>query len=91
MKTAKQTKGEQYRAILESMGIREYRILAFVFSDQDAPERFHYKIMDPLPVNYYLFDCYDKTAVVIIPPCFEETFVQLAKTLGGQQTMPNLR
>lgn len=93
-RNSKSTKGDEYRAIMEKDGIREYKVLAFVFLSDMGPQYFHYELMmaDPRPV-YYLFDCFGETAQVIIPndPENERMCIQLAESCGGSKTTPNLR
>ena len=93
-RNSKSTKGDEYRAIMEKDGIREYKVLAFVFLSDMGPQYFHYELMmaDPRPV-YYLFDCFGETAQVIVPndPENERMCIQLAESCGGSKTTPNLR
>lgn len=93
-RNSKSTKGDEYRAIMEKDGIREYKVLAFVFLSDMGPQYFHYELMmaDPRPV-YYLFDCFGETAQVIVPndPENERICIQLAESCGGSKTTPNLR
>lgn len=92
-KTSKTTRDEQYRAILEKEGIREYKVLAFVFETESGPEHFHYQLMYPLRPVYHLFDCFGKIAQIVVPKDTEneEMAVQLAESCGGEKTTPNLR
>ena len=92
-KTSKTGRGEQYAAIMEKEGVREYKVLSFVFDGPGGPEIFHYELMAPLRPVYHLFDCYDNTAVVIVPndPENERMCIQLAESCGGQKITPNLR
>lgn len=92
-KTTKTTRDEQYRAILEKEGIREYKVLAFVFETESGPEYFHYQLMYPLRPVYHLFDCFGKIAQIVIPidPENESMAIQLAESCGGEKTTPNLR
>lgn len=93
-RNSKSTKGDEYRAVMEKDGIREYKVLAFVFLSDMGPQYFHYELMmaDPRPV-YYLFDCFGETAQVIVPndPENERMCIQLAESCGGSKTTPNLR
>ena len=93
-KTTKQARGEQYRDIMEKQGIRDYAVLSFVFEQERANERFHYRLLLTVPgPKYYLFDCFEKTANVIVPNDeLNAAWVQeLAEQVGGQKTTPNLR
>ena len=94
-KTGKTTRGDQYREILASYGKRleDCKVLAFSFDGPGGPEIFHYELMAPLRPVYHLFDCYDNTAVVIVPndPENERMCIQLAESCGGSKTNPNLR
>ena len=92
-KTSKTTRDEQYRAILEKEGIREYKVLAFVFEAESGPEYFHYQLMYPLRPVYHLFDCSGNVAYIVVPkdPENEEMAIQLAESCGGEKTTPNLR
>ena len=92
-KTTNTTRDEQYRAILEKEGIREYKVLAFVFETESGPEYFHYQLMYPLRPVYHLFDCSGKMAYVVVPvdPENERMCIQLAESCGGEKTTPNMR
>ena len=91
-KTGKTTRGDQYREIMAKEGIREYKVLAFVFDGPGGPELFHYELMRPLRPVYHLFDCSDKMAYVVVPkdPENERMCIQLAESCGGEKTTPNL-
>lgn len=92
-KTTKTPRGDQYRAIMESYGVKDYKVLEFVFDGPGGPELFHYELMHPLRPVYHLFNCYDNNAVVVIPidPENEQMCIQLAESCGGEKTTPNLR
>lgn len=95
-RTVKKTaRKEQYRAIMDKAGIRfeDCRVLAFTFERPLGPETFHLHLMnaDPRP-EYHLFDCWEKTAQIIIPND-EPTAArvqELAEQVGGHKTTPNL-
>lgn len=95
-KSSKATRGDQYAAIMERDGFvpDEWHVLSFVFESESGPERFHYGLLlaEPAP-GYYLFDCFDKTANVIVPhDDGNATLIQqLAESCGGEKTTPNLR
>lgn len=92
----KTTLGERYRAIMEKDGFgpREWVVLSFSFKSESLPERFHYRLMmaEPRP-RYFLFDCYEKTANVIVPNDEQNSDVikGLAQQLDGESVTPNLR
>ena len=92
-KTTKTSRGDQYRAIMESYGVKDYKVLEFVFDGPGGPELFHYELMHPLRPVYHLFNCYDNHAVVVIPidPENEQMCIQLAESCGGEKTTPNLK
>lgn len=94
-KSTKTTRKDQYREILAKAGIRfeDCRVLAFTFERPLGPETFHLHLMnaDPRP-EYHLFDCWEKTAQIIIPND-EPTAArvqELAEQVGGKKTTPNL-
>ena len=90
----KLTKADEYRAVMEKDGIREYKVLAFAFLSDTGPEYFHYELMlaDPRP-DYYLFDIMGEIAQIVVPKDDENDaiIVQLAESCGGKKTTPNLR
>lgn len=92
-KTGKTTRGDQYRGIMAKEGIREYKVLAFIFDVPSGPELFHYELMYPLRPVYHLFDCSDNVAYIVVPkdPENERMCIQLAESCGGEKTTPNLR
>ena len=95
-KTTKTTRDERYRAIMEKDGFApdEWRVLSFVFEKENGPERFHFRLLLTVPgPGYYLFDCFDKTANVIVPNDDDNAawIQQLAEQVGGHKTTPNLR
>lgn len=85
---------QQYRAIMDKEGVREYKVLAFRFLSDYGPEYFHYELMlaDPRPV-YYLFDIMGEIAQVVVPPDEDNDslIVQLAESCAGKKTTPILR
>lgn len=87
-------KADQYKAIMEKEGIREYKVLAFAFLSDTGPEYLHYEIMlaDPQP-DYYLFDIMGEIAQVVAPKDDENdrVIIQLAERCGGKKITPNLR
>lgn len=93
-RNSKSTKGDEYRAIMEKDGIREYKVLAFAFLSDMGPEYFHYELMlaDPRP-DYYLFDIMGEIAQVVAPKDAENDaiIIQLAESCGGKKITPNLR
>ena len=90
----KLTKADEYRAVMEKDGIREYKVLAFAFLSDTGPEYLHYELMlaDPQP-DYYLFDIMGEIAQIVVPKDAENDaiIVQLAERCGGKKTTPNLR
>lgn len=93
-RNSKNTKGDEYRAIMEKAGIREYKVLAFAFLSDTGPEYFHYELMlaDPRP-DYYLFDIMGEIAQVVAPKDAKNDaiIIQLAESCGGKKITPNLR
>ena len=93
-KNSKSTKGDEYRAVMEKEGVREYKVLAFAFLSDTGPEYLHYEIMlaDPQP-DYYLFDIMGEIAQVVAPKDDENdrVIIQLAERCGGKKITPNLR
>lgn len=84
-----------YREIIEKEGRKwdDCKVLAFAFERPLGPETFHLHLMneDPRP-EYHLFDCWEKTAQIIIPKD-EPTAArvqELAEQVGGKKTTPNL-
>lgn len=95
-KTTKTTRGDHYREIMKRDGFApdEWHVLSFVFESESGPERFHYGLLLASPgPGYYLFDCFDKTANVVVPNDDENDawIKELAEQVGGQKTTPNLR
>lgn len=95
MATKKPTRKEEYRAILEKDGIRfeDCRVLAFTFERAKGPETFHFWLMlDERRPKYYLFDCLEKKAQVIIPndDAVSEIVCDIATRADGKKTTPNL-
>lgn len=94
-KSTKQTREQEYRDILAKDGIRyeDCRVLAFTFERPLGPETFHLHLMnaDPRP-EYHLFDCWEKTAQIIIPndESTAARIQELAEQVGGHKTTPNL-
>jgi len=91
--TGKATRGDQYAAIMEKEGVRDYKVLAFEFDGPGGPEIFHYELMFPLRPVYHLFDCSGNVAYIVVPkdPENERMCIQLAESCGGSKTTPNLR
>lgn len=94
-KSSKATRGEQYREIIEKE-CREWKdckVLAFLFSNERGPERFHYKLMFEPRAKYYLFDCFGNVAQIVVPKDNENEriCIQLAESCEGEKTIPNLR
>lgn len=95
-RTVKKTaRMEQYRAIMDKAGIRfeDCRVLAFTFERAKGPETFHFWLMlDERRPKYYLFDCWEKTAQVIIPndDAVSEIVCDIATRADGKKTTPNL-
>lgn len=91
----KSTRKVQYRGILAKAGIRfeDCRVLAFTFERPLGPETFHLHLMnaDPRP-EYHLFDCWEKTAQVVIPndAAVSEIVCDIATRADGKKTTPNL-
>ena len=85
-----------YREILERSGIRfeDCNVLAFAFKEEWLPELFHFGLMlhEPRPV-YYLFDCWDIYAYVIVPKDEKnsDVIIAIAEKDGGEKRTPNLR
>ena len=95
-RTVKKTaRKDEYRAIMDKLGIRfdDCRVLAFAFERPLGPETFHLHLMnaDPRP-EYHLFDCWEKTAQIIIPndESTAARIQELAEQVGGKKTTPNL-
>lgn len=94
--TKKTTREQQYRDILEPAGIRieDCEILAFRVARESGkgPEIFHYDLMARKP-SYYLFDCFDDTAVVVAPKDKKNTDIinDVAAGCGGVKTSINMR
>ena len=95
-KSSKATREQVYREILEQSGIRfeDCNVLAFAFKQDRRPELFHFGLMlhEPRPV-YYLFDCWDKYANVIVPKDEKNAavIIAIAEKDGGEKTIPNLQ
>lgn len=95
-KTAKLTREQAYREILDRAGIRfeDCTVLAFGFKQELRPELFHFGLMmhEPRPV-YYIFDCWDKYANVIVPKDEKNAavIIAIAEKDGGEKITPNLR
>lgn len=95
-RTVKKTaRKDQYRAIMDKAGIRfeDCRVLAFMFERPLGPETFHLWLMlDERRPKYYLFDCWEKTAQVIIPNDYavSEIVCDIATRADGKKTTPNL-
>jgi len=94
-KITKTARKDQYRAIMEKDGIRfeDCRVLAFTFERPLGPETFHLWLMlDQRRPKYYLFDCWGKTAQVIIQndDAVSEIVCDIAIRADGKKTTPNL-
>ena len=95
-KTAKKTREQTYREILDQSGIRyeDCNVLAFAFKQERRYELFHFGLMlyEPRPV-YYLFDCWDKYANVVVPKDEKNAavIIAIAEKDGGEKTTTNLR
>lgn len=85
-----------YREIIGKEGRKwdDCKVLAFAFDSLGGPELFHFGLMlhEPRPV-YYLFDCWDKYANVIVSKDEKNAavIVAIAEKDGGEKTTPNLR
>lgn len=85
-----------YREIIKKEGRKwdDCKVLALAFKQERRPELFHFGLMlhEPRPV-YYLFDCWDKYANVIVPKDEKNAavIVAIAEKDGGEKTTPNLR
>ena len=94
-KTTKLTREQSYRAILATEGtkLEECRVLGFTFESERRPECFHYDLMlhDPRP-TYYIFDCWEKNANVVVPDddANAGVIIAIAERDGGKKTMANL-
>jgi hypothetical protein len=55
-------------------------------------ELFHYGLMAEKP-DYFLFDCWEKYANVIVPKDEKnaDVIIAIAEKDGGEKTIPNLR
>ena len=86
---------DQYRAIMEKDGRRleDCSVISFVFPDLRAPERFHFSLLMTVPgPEYYVFDCYDNIANVVVPKD-EKTIAlveELAEKNGGKRQIVHL-
>lgn len=95
-KQTKRSKADEYKAIMEKNGHGpdEWRVLSFVFENEGKPEHFHIRLLMAIPgPKYWLFDCFDKTANVVVPNDEQNAkWVQeIAELSGGHKTTPNLR
>ena len=92
-KIVKQARSDQYRAIAERYGIREYKVLAFAFKGLNGPEKFHFELMRQARHLYYFFDEVGNNAYVIIPPISENEAIciKVAESCGGEKITPNLQ
>lgn len=95
-KQTKRSKADEYKAIMEKNGHGpdEWRVLSFVFENEGKPEHFHIRLLMAMPgPKYWLFDCFDKTANVVVPNDEQNAkWVQeIAELCGGHKTTPNLR
>ena len=91
----KLTKETEYKLILEKhhgVSPEDCRVLSFVFEYPIKTELFHYGLMAEKP-DYYLFDCFDKIANVVVPKdeTNEAHIILIAEQFGGQKTTPKLR
>ena len=95
-KSSKTTREQIYREIIEKEGRKwdDCKVLSFAFKQERRPELFHFGLMlhEPRPV-YYLFDCWDKYANVIVPKDEKNAavIIAIAEKDGGEKTTPNLR
>ena len=91
----RKTRRELYTEILEQQGIhfKDCDVLAFVFEQELRPELFHFGLMmyEPRPI-YFLFDCWDKNANVVVPKDEKNAavIISIAEQDGGKKTTPNL-
>lgn len=94
-KTAKKTREQTYREILDQSGIRfeDCDVLAFAFKHERRTTLFHFGLMlhKPRPV-YYIFDSWGKNAYVIVPKDEKNAavIIAIAEKNGGENTTPNL-
>lgn len=91
----KDNRREQYRAIVETRGVRfiECAVLAFTFPKAFGPEKFHYELMYRKDLVYYLFDAFGNTAQVVVPDeqGTKVAISQIAEICGGTRATPNFR
>ena len=92
---SRKARKEQYRAILNAIGVDFDRcdVLAFVFERPLGPQSFHFYLMETLSrPEYHLFDCLGNMAQIVISK--DEKIAAriraLAKEVGGTETTPNL-
>lgn len=94
-KDQKKSRKDQYRDILENAGIRfeDCTVLAFNFEREKGPEIFHLWLMlDKRRPKYYLFDCWERTAQVVIPKdeSISDIVCDIATRADGVKVNPNL-
>lgn len=92
-KDNKPTQMDQYRAIMENKGIRDFKVLAFSFKKESECKNFHFDLIAEQRDKYYLFDGPGKIAHVLVPGDGTnlEIVCDLAARYGGKKTTPNLR
>ena len=93
-KAIKQSRLDQYRAIVESYGKRmeDCTILAFEFETEAGPGILHYELMYPLRPVYSIFDNIGNIAQIVVPKDAENErmLVALAESCGGEKISPIL-
>lgn len=93
-KTAKSTREQVYREILERAGIRfeDCTVLGFAFEYQMQTELFHYGLMAE-KTDYFVFDCWGKYANVVAPKDEQDAaiIIAVAAKNGGKKITPILR
>lgn len=88
------TREQMYREIIEKEGRKwdDCKVLSFAFKYQMQTELFHYSLMAEKP-DYFVFDCWEKYANVIVPKDEKNAavIIAIAEKDGGEKTTPNLR
>ena len=92
-KTAKSTREQMYREILERSGIRfeDCRVFGIMFPDAAKCRIFHFRIMANC-LNYVLFDSIERNANVIVFKSMDDVeIINEAKKLDGIKVLPKIR
>jgi hypothetical protein len=90
------TRKQRYTEILKSRGIEfnDCVVLSFVFEKGLGPAKLHLRLLNTEPrPEYHLFDRIEKVANLVVPKNEKNVakIQEIAESLGGKKTTPDLR